>query len=165
MSESTTAGWVAGILLVHQSAGAVCILNKNSSVFLFFPPHLNAPRSSDSSWDAVIEDTVSWTPPSVHNAWALLCKPVPGFLLRGEAGVGWRRFDHLGECGPKWLLGCSAGRTTAADCRRTSVWLGLMNCLVEQNYIMLVFFKRIWQVLKYAGWCSNLKYDTAWGNR
>ena len=35
---------------------------------------------------------------------ALLCS-LSRFLLRGEAGVGWRRFDHLGECGPKWLLG------------------------------------------------------------
>lgn len=47
---------------------------------------------------------------------ALLCS-LSWFLLRGEAGVGWRRFDHLGECGPKWLL-CVRGEDNGSQLQK-----------------------------------------------
>lgn len=64
---------------------------------------------------------------------------------KGRGGVGGQveadaGFDHLGECRPKWLLLRPPGEDTR---RRVAGRDGLMNCLVEQNYIMLVFFKRI----------------------
>lgn len=107
-------------------------------------------------WDLVIEDAVSWTPQVCRHSFVVL--PVPGSSWEGRqvwADAGLITLVNVDLSG----FTESAGRTTAASCRRTSVWLGLMNCLVEQNYIMLVFFKRIWQVLKYAGWRYNLGCD------
>ena len=99
-------------------------------------------------------------------ATALLCS-LSGVLPRagGRCTVGWRRCDHLGECGPKCLVCKSTGRVQpATDCSKTAVWLWLMNCLVEQTFVMLVFFKGIWQGLKCVGWCYNLNTGTASSN-
>lgn len=103
----------------------------------------------------VIEDALSWTP-RVCCCWAGPGPSWEGRQVWADAG-----FDHLGERGPKWFPGNPRGGQQQPTCTRAAVWLGLMNCLVEQNYIMLVLFKRIWQVLRYAGWCYNLNYGTA----
>lgn len=73
-------------------------------LFLFFsfllPPtkHQQSLDSSEMRW---LKTQLAELPKCA--AGALLCS-LPRFLLRGEAGGGWRRFDHLGECGPQWLL-------------------------------------------------------------
>lgn len=57
---------------------------------------------------------------------------------------------------PWWTWTSVASRRPQGGNCRGGVDSLLMNCLVEQNCIMLVVFKRIWQVLKCAGWCCNL---------
>lgn len=114
----------------------------------------------ESHTNLVIEDTLSWTSQVCH--WSVVIQSV---LVPPERGGRWRLMQASitlvnVDVSGSWA---SAGRTTAASCRGTRAWLGLMNCLVEQNCIMLVCFKRIWQVLKYTGWWYNLNHDTAEG--
>lgn len=96
----------------------------------------------------MMEGAVCWA--GISAPAELLCRPVcPADSWEGRQVFSrWRRFDHLGECGPQWLLGVRR--------EGSGIDLLLMNCLVEQNCIMLVVFKRVWQVLKCAGWCCNL---------
>lgn len=141
--------WAAAIFFVCQWIGALYILKQTLS----------------SSKTQPVLRCGDWTHIKVNSpSVSFVVLPV---LVPPERGGRWR----LTQVWSPWWTWTwvaprhPAGRTTAARCRRTSVWLRLMNCLVEQNYIMLVFFKRVWQLLKYTGWCYNWNRDAARGNR
>lgn len=100
----------------------------------------------------MIEDAVSRTP-RVLPPQLCCCSPAAATPL--EMGGGKKGREGRGGLAGRWkltqvlitLVNADLSGSSRVRRERTPILLagrdGLMNCLVEQNYIMLVFFKRI----------------------
>lgn len=105
VSWSATSGWVAAIFLVHINQLVRRVHPKQAHPCTPPPP----PPTTLSHQISVDVSEMRWLKAQLAElpkcaGGALLCSP-SRFLLRREAGGGWRRSDHLGERGPERLLG------------------------------------------------------------